>query len=148
VLPSRFQDRLSRGLWDGGFVPRSGASCGAVTGAPIRKRVIDARFLGASLSQAVMPHGTVGSVTLPRPVGWVPVLKNDANPAVGCRTDPWEPMPRNIRDAGFSASRTPAQVPRADVTLGNEYETASTKRSGFGGQRRRLLSRMSDSRPP
>lgn len=78
-----------------------------------------------------MPHGTVGSVTLPRPVGRVPVLTNDANPAVGCRTDPWEPTPRNVRDAGFSASHTPAQVPRADVTLGNVYETACAKRWGF-----------------
>ena len=117
-----------------GFVPRSGASCGAVTGAPTRERVIDARFLGASLSQAVMPHGTVGSVTLPRPVGRVPVLTNDANPAVGCRTDPWEPTPGNTRDASFSASRTPAQVPRADATLANVYETACTKHLGFGEQ--------------
>ena len=81
-----------------------------------------------------MPHGTVGSVTLPRPVGRVPVLTNDANPAVGCRTDPWEPTPGNTRDASFSASRTPAQVPRADATLANVYETACTKHLGFGEQ--------------
>jgi len=116
-----------------GFVPCSGASCGAVTGAPIRKRVIDARFLRASLSQAIMPHGTVGSVTLPRPVGRVPVLTNDANPAVGCRTDPWEPTPEKPSDAGFSASRTPARVPRVDVPLANAHVTACTKRLGFGG---------------
>ncbi len=114
-----------------GFVPRSGASCGAVTGTPIRKQVIDARFLGASLPQAVMPHGTVGSVTLPQPVGRVPMLANDANPAVGCRTDPWEPTPESTSDAGFSASRTPVQVPRADVTPVNVQETACTNRWGF-----------------
>jgi len=116
-----------------GFVPRSGASCGAVTGAPIRKRVIDARFLrGLSPKRSCSRHGRFGHTS--RPVGRVPVLTNDANPAVGCRTDPWEPTPRNIRDAGFSASRTPAQVPRVDVTLANVYETACTKRLGFDKQ--------------
>jgi hypothetical protein len=41
-----------------GFDPRSGASCGPVTGTPIRHRVIAARFLTAALSVAVVPHGS------------------------------------------------------------------------------------------
>lgn len=57
------------------------------------------------------------------------MLANDANPA--SRKGPWEPSPRNIRDVGFSASRAPAQLPRADVTLENMYATACTKRLGF-----------------
>jgi hypothetical protein len=81
-----------------------------------------------------MPHGMVGSITRPRPVGRVPVLANDANPAVGCRTDPWEPTPEKTPDAGFSASRTPAQVPRADVTLATPHVTECANRWGFGGQ--------------
>ena len=44
----------SPGVGGAGFDPRPGASCGPVTGAPIRKRVIAARFLNATLSQAVV----------------------------------------------------------------------------------------------
>ena len=41
-----------------GFDPRSGASCGPATGAPIHHRVIAAGFLNAALSVAVVPRGT------------------------------------------------------------------------------------------
>jgi len=41
-----------------GFDPRPGASCGPATGAPIRKRVIAARFFNAALSLAVVPRST------------------------------------------------------------------------------------------
>jgi hypothetical protein len=114
-----------------GFVPRSGASCGTATCAPIRKRVIDARFLRTSLTQAVMPRGIGGSVPLSRPYlsGRFTVLANDANPASDepWSIRPWEPSPRKTQDVGFSASRTSAQVPKADVTLTNTYDAVRTK---------------------
>lgn len=131
-----------------GFVPRSGASCGTATCAPIRKRVIDAWFLRASLTQAVMPHGIDGPVTLSRPYlsGRFTVLANDANPASDepWSIRPWEPSPWKTQDVGFSASRTSAQVPKADVTLANTYGTVCTKYWGFvptgdGGLRCRVI---------
>ncbi len=41
-----------------GYTPRSGASYGPITEAPIRTRVIAARFLNAALSQTVVPRST------------------------------------------------------------------------------------------
>ena len=61
LLPVGFRTR-SPEVGGAGFDPRSGASCGPVTGAPIRKRVIAARFLDAALSQAVVPRGTCAGV--------------------------------------------------------------------------------------
>lgn len=49
MKPVRFQD-AARHVRRDGFHPFGGVSCGTVTGAPIPKRVIAARFLNAVLS--------------------------------------------------------------------------------------------------
>jgi hypothetical protein len=131
-MPGRFQDRLFRRQRRGFHATAlPEASCGTATGAPIAKHIIAVRFLGTALTQDVKLAVEGGSVTLSRPVGRFTVLANDANPAAGCRTDPWEPTPRNIQDAGFSASRTSVQVSEADATLDIRHVTACTKRLGF-----------------
>jgi hypothetical protein len=64
--PARFGFRtVSPGVGGAGFVPRPGASCGTVTCAPIRKRVIASRFLNVALSQAVEPRGSVPAPVTP-----------------------------------------------------------------------------------
>ncbi|WP_227777583.1 hypothetical protein [Haladaptatus pallidirubidus] len=118
-MPSRFQDclfRRQRRGFHATALPE--AFCGTATGAPIAKRVIANGFQPLSLTHGVNLTVEGGSVTLSRPVGRFTVLTNDANPATGYRTGPWEPSPRNIQDDGFSASRTPVQLPEVDVTLG------------------------------
>ncbi|GAA5050779.1 hypothetical protein ACFFQF_30685 [Haladaptatus pallidirubidus] len=132
-MPSRFQDRLFRRQRHGFHataLPK--ASCGTATGAPIAKRVIVNGFQPLSLTHGVNLAVEGGSITLSRPVGRFTVLANDANPATGYRTGPWEPTPRNIQDDGFSASRTSVQVPEADVTLDIRHVMVCTKRLGFG----------------
>jgi len=51
----------SPGVDGAGFDPRPGASCGAVTGAPIRKRVIAVDFQPTALTQSVEPRGSVSA---------------------------------------------------------------------------------------
>jgi len=78
--PVRFQDWLSRRRW-AGFDPRPGASCGAVTGAPIRKRVIAVDFQPTALTHSsVEPRGSVSARFTPcRPKGHQPGFPRAAN---------------------------------------------------------------------
>jgi len=100
------------------------------------------------LSQAVMPHGTVGSVTLPRPVGRVPVLTNDANPQSVA-----EPTRGNRRPEILGTLVSARLVLPRKCREPTQPLLTCTRRRVLSiwvsvSNRRRLLSTVSDSRPP
>ena len=107
---------VSPGVSGAGFVPRSGASCGTATCAPIRKRVIATRFLNVALSRAVEPRGScAGSGHTLSAEGHQPGLRSTA-------------------DVGGMQPDSQRQPSGVGGTRSFVYEKEQTKRLGSGRQ--------------